>query len=247
MKLTADDLWDCYSYSDEKQPKDIMIEFNVHPLYYVAVMRNRGVPCYTIYERLTLNEKCNKDYLLEIEVDEDFEEGVELAKRVMKYFDSKIVLRILREHPLTEFLQKVGKISNSENSVMLSQMAVLVKLVDLYLENVESEKMLAPAVSFAEEEHSYLYHNDVITYQGSTKTTRLKDSGYTLYWRDKKGHFIKKHINKSNFDSPAWALLAKQPTLKISGQVVIIKAVGNDCRVATLNGRCYELDFNQEE
>lgn len=196
---------------EKDRPKEYL-EFNTSPLALVIAMQEAGKTTDEIFVTLKgvgTNSRISTDNVVT-------KEHEEKSKEIYSYFSKKHTLRRIKGDFISEWMNKVDELCENPNRVDKTYTGVLVTLPRIYQYNRDVEAVMKNYKTVSKNQRVEDFESELTFVKALDVHTRYNGTQTEYYWSTPSGHLVRFCLDHAGLGKPAWDLLAKQKTIKLS-------------------------------
>lgn len=211
----------------------LTIRFDSEPLDEVVALAQQGWEPYQIY-----NVIYDSDTTTSVVITDD---DRALAEKIRRHFQNKYLMRQLQQKEISTFQKNVLRLLESSKELNGSDIGPLVKLHSFYLEDKQSEKILANSCSIPTPGESFDLNNTELEFAGKVARKAKNEDVVRYFWRNKDGYLFKIDANANTHEGQAWKVVASVGKINVLGKIFTVHLHGYDFVVGELARSKFEI------
>jgi hypothetical protein len=167
-------------------------------------------------------------------------EYVEQADVIRKHFKNKLLLRRLKNLPMSKFMISLERVLDNPHELIESDLKILAKMEDFYNEDTATEALFENYVSCAQS-HPVSF-SGIVQYAGAVDRKSKLEKHRSFYFATEHNHLFRVSVPLSDMGYSAWQFIADSADkIKLNADNVVVKPhPGTDFRVMVL-GNKYQI------
>lgn len=196
-----------------------LLNFNYDPLAMICAIQRSGETDLSLIHSLIESTGAGQNAIsgnIEItQVDQ------ELADKIRTHFVSSVLMRRLKNEPITGFMNDLEEVLDRSTPTNDTQIKILVKLPEFYERHLQTEEILKDRKCAPGEINSTLRVNEVLTFVGKVRRKSKRENEYRYYCVTQDNVLFSFFIKHTEQSWPVWDYLMKKGKFRISGQAIV--------------------------